>query len=253
MAHSLARAKRVKNDEYYTQLVTVEQQFSPHLDFLKGKRVYCNCDSAESAFVRYFQREGIDCVHSADDYALPKNQERLAEADLVATNPPFSQIIPYTNALLALQKDFIIIAPQLAVTNHNVANRFVSGELFFATGMRRTSTQFDTPDGPVSMGGMRWWTNIEAFRPVNPPLQLAEQDLDGYARYANLPGAIHVPKIKKIPTNHNGLMGVPLSYLDHHCPEQFELVRSSYGDDGKLLRFVDGRVPYRRLIVSGKT
>lgn len=247
---SLARARRDKDDEYYTQLKTVEQQFDSHLAFFNNKKVYCNCDSDSSAFSQYFRAKGINYTNTETDYAGADNLARLERSDVLITNPPFSLLQDYTERLLRWGGPFVIIAPVIAVSNKNVSHKFVANEWFFARAMRRQQTAFNTPDRGLVNMWVRWWTNIEEFRPANPPLKLARGDLNSYRRYENLANGIHVPSIKKIPTGHDGPMGVPLTYFDWHCAEQFSLVGMSNGEDGRLLRLEDGRRPFRRVIIA---
>lgn len=246
----LARARRAKNDEYYTLPETVAEQFSPHLAFLKGKRIYCNCDTGQSAFVRYFREHGLDCHYTSTDFASSANQDQLDRADLVITNPPFSLLQDYTTQLLRWGGQFAIIAPVIAVSNNNISHKFVSGEWFFGQAMRRRGTVFRTPDGSMVPMWVRWWTNVEQFRPVNRPIKLVQRDLDSYRRYDNLARGLHIPSMKEIPTGYDGPMGVPLTYFDHHCASQFRLVGMSNGEDGRQLRFKGGWRPFHRVIIE---
>lgn len=76
-----------------------------------------------------------------------------------------------------------------------------------------------------------------------------------YKRYDNYPEAIEVSRVKDIPMNFFGLMGVPITFLDKYDPEQFDILYlNGYdfkGHDGKNLR-VNGKYVYSRLIIKHK-
>jgi len=69
----------------------------------------------------------------------------------------------------------------------------------------------------------------------------------GYARYENY-DAIEIPHVDAIPSDFNGAMGVPISFLDKYCPEQFEIIKFRKGDDGKDWR-LNGVSPYFRILI----
>ena len=69
-----------------------------------------------------------------------------------------------------------------------------------------------------------------------------------YPKYDNC-DAIEVSKTIEIPVDYDGLMGVPISFLDRFCPDQFEIVRFRKGDDGRDL-VINGAQPYFRILIS---
>lgn len=72
----------------------------------------------------------------------------------------------------------------------------------------------------------------------------------GYRKYDNY-DAIEVPFTDAIPANYEGVMGVPISFLDKYCPEQFEIIRFRKGNDEKDLS-VHSKCPYFRILVQKK-
>ncbi len=72
----------------------------------------------------------------------------------------------------------------------------------------------------------------------------------GYTKYENC-DAIDIPYTDAIPSDYEGFMGVPISFLDKYSSEQFEIVRFRHGDDGKDLRLPDG-TPYFRILIKHK-
>jgi hypothetical protein len=70
-----------------------------------------------------------------------------------------------------------------------------------------------------------------------------------YPHYDNYDDAIEVSKVAEIPRDYYGVMGVPITWLDKYCPEQFRIVKFRKGDDGKDLR-VNGKTPYFRILIQ---
>lgn len=94
----LLRAKKAKNDEFYTQYEDVKSECDHYRSHFFNKIIYCNCDTADSAFVRYFRElkaQGLirDIWFSGGlggaDFRSPESIEMLKQADLIVTNPPF--------------------------------------------------------------------------------------------------------------------------------------------------------------------
>jgi len=72
-----------------------------------------------------------------------------------------------------------------------------------------------------------------------------------YDKYDNY-DAIEVPFTDSIPSDYDGVMGVPISFLDKYSPEQFEIVKFRHGNDDKDLRLKDGTCPYFRVLIRHK-
>ena len=70
---------------------------------------------------------------------------------------------------------------------------------------------------------------------------------DHYPKYDNY-DAINVDKTCEIPEDYDGVMGVPITFLDKYCPEQFEIIKFRKGNDDKDL-CVNGKCPYFRILI----
>lgn len=162
--------------------------------------------------------------------------------------------------IVEADKRFLIIGSMNAITYKEVYPLISGNRMWLGT--RSGSMEFLNPEGElVKFGNIRWYTNLDHGR-RHESLQLMTmadnlrysrvlEGLDGYERYANC-DAIEVPQVRAIPSDHGGTMGVPISFLEKYCPEQFEIVGFRYGDDGKDLVVVrDGvRVtPYFRVLI----
>ncbi len=176
------------------------------------------------------------------------------EADFIITNPPFSLFREFLAWIMEAEKQFIIIGNQNAITYKEVfplikqnkiwlGNGFNGGNAFFkipfaadyATGV------YDENTGLVKFRNCNWFTNIEHGR-RHHPLQLMtmadnlkfskhkEIRENGYKTYDNY-NAIEVPFTDSIPSDYEGIMGVPISFLDKYCPEQFEILGITQRND----------------------
>jgi hypothetical protein len=190
------------------------------------------------------------------------------EADIVITNPPFSLFRPFVDWLIGGGKKFAIIGNQNAITYTEVFRLIKQNRVWLGKGFPRNMAHFDTPytphgrwieqegGGVVRVAGVQWFTNIDHGR-RHAPLQLMtmadnikfskhkEVQGVGYQLYDNY-DAIEVPFTDAIPSDYDGLMGVPITYLTKHNPDQFEIIGSSGGDYpstktyGPKVRVVDG-------------
>ena len=192
------------------------------------------------------------------------------EADFIITNPPFSLFREFLAWIMEGGKKFAVIGNMNAITYKEVfplikSNRIWLGATNFNVGM-----YFFVPEGFVykdtykfqremdgravnRVPGVCWYTSIEHGRRHEPlPLMTMADNLRfskhkeikgkaAYDRYDNY-DAIEVPFTDAIPSDYEGVMGVPISFLDKYCPEQFEILGQTQGDSGREL----GLRPYPR-------
>ena len=288
---NLTNAKKAKNDEFYTQLTDIEKEMRHYKDFFKGKVVYCNCDDArESNFFKYFSLnfehlglkklistgfkadgKGVVLIYEGDkngnrivedseivtkelegngDFRSAECIELLKEADVVVTNPPFSLFREYVAQLMEYGKKFLIIGSMNAITYKEIFPLIKNNELWL--GMNYVK-DFVQPNGEIKkFGNINWYTNIPHNK-RNTELDLYRKyDAVAYPKYDNY-DAIEVSKVSEIPMDYNGVMGVPITFLDKYCPSQFEIVwTTDRGGDGML---DDIKLPHTRYdapVVNGK-
>lgn len=171
------------------------------------------------------------------------------EADMVITNPPFSLFRSFVAWLVESGKKFAIIGNQNAVTYTEIFPLIKEGRMWLGKGFPRNMAHFQTPysvhspwveqsgEGIVRVPGVQWFTNIDHGR-RHEPLQLMTmadnlkfnkkllKTLDGgtqYQRYDNF-DAIEVPFTDAIPSDFEGVMGVPITWLAKYNPEQFDIL-----------------------------
>lgn len=178
------------------------------------------------------------------------------EADIIITNPPFSLFREFLSWLMESKKLFLIIGSMNSITYKEVfplikdnqmwlGNGFAAGNAFFKV-VSGTSTDYadgvyDASTGMVKFRNCCWFTNIDHGRRHQPMTLMTMADnlkfnkkLKGqteYYRYDNYDG-IEVPYTDLIPKDFEGIMGVPISFLEKYCPEQFEILGIDGGDMG---------------------
>ena len=199
------------------------------------------------------------------------------EADIIVTNPPFSLFREFFAWLMNSGKLFIMIANKNCVTYKEVfpyfkENKIWSGRREWAGGMWFETKDSEDVDKVVDGVNMKnvpsiWLTNIEHGR-RHQPLQLMTLEdnlkyskhkevkgLSGYDHYDNY-NAIEVPYTDAIPNDYEGVMGVPVSFLDKYCPEQFEILgqmaNTNVDEHNFGYPFVNGIRKYARILIRKK-
>ena len=283
---NLHKAKTAKNDEFYTQLSDIEKEMVHYKDHFKDKTIYCNCDDArESNFFKFFSLnfeklglkklittgykadgQGVALIYEGDkngnrlpdteeitirplqgngDFRSEECIEFLKEADIVVTNPPFSLFREYIAQLMEYGKKFIIIGSQNAITYKEVFPFIKEDKLWLGVSPR--SMEFILPNGEKGVVNACWFTNLEHNK-RHRPLDLYKHYSNEYKHYDNY-DAIEVSKVCDIPMDYDGVMGVPITFLDKYCPDQFEIVKFRKGNDGKDLS-INGIAPYFRILIK---
>ena len=271
--NNLLKAKKEANDEFYTQYEDIAKEVEHYKEHLKGKVVYCNCDIPHfSNFHKYFLdnfkefelkklivtgyvkngngRCSIYDGEKATDYDLlgdgdfrgDECVDMLRKADVVITNPPFSLFREFIKVVVDNDKDFIVVGSKNAITYKDVFHLLMNDEMFIGATI---PNDFITPFGETKKinGLSRWFTSFNVRD--NEYLHLTKEYFSlGYLKYDNY-NAINVNKVKDIPKDYDGVMGVPITFLDKYNPSQFEIV----GID----RYVADNPHYgRRFTLNGK-
>lgn len=266
---NLQSAKKAKNDEFYTRREDIENELSHYSEHFKGKVVYCNCDDPEwSEFVKFFKRnfrawglKKLIATHYEPDeknyaYYLEYNEHQndgmddepvivplqcngdfrsdacvklLEEADIVVTNPPFSLFREYVAQLMEHDKKFLIIGSKNAITYKEFFPLLKENKVWVGC---TNVKEFFQPDGSIKkFGNIGWFTNLD-IKKRHELLDLRGNyyDAEKYPTYDNY-DAINVNKINDIPEDYDGIMGVPITFMDKYCPDQFEIVGLVNGKD----------------------
>jgi hypothetical protein len=194
-----------------------------------------------------------DDKYTAGDFRSKDCIELLKEADFVVTNPPFSLLREFVAQLIEYDKKFLIIGNINAISYKQIFPLFKENKIWLGISTNPESKEgckgvmeFCAPKSYeietkscredeegnkyVKITNIRWFTNLKTeYR--QPPLQLTDYyTKESYPKYDNY-DAINVDKVADIPCDYPGVMGVPLTFMDKYCPEQFEIVGLA-GKDG---------------------
>jgi hypothetical protein len=169
----------------------------------------------------------------------------LKQADIVCTNPPFSLFREYVAQLMEKNKKFLILGHQNAIIYKEIF-KFIKenklwlgydngGTKWFEVPMEyeiETESRIKIADGVkyFSMGSIVWFTNLDTAKRHQRLELYKTYSSEDYPKYDNY-DAIEVPRYLDIPKDYNGVMGVPITFLDKYNPEQFEIVGSNRGVD----------------------
>jgi len=203
------------------------------------------------------------------DFRSPECIEILKEADVVITNPPFSLFREYVAQLMEYEKDFIIVGNQNAITYREIlplimANKvwlgYNSGHFWFRVPdyYEEKKTDFKIDENGVKwrrMGNICWFTNIDIEKRHEEMILYHNYTPEKYPKYDNY-DAIEVSRTAEIPCDYYGVMGVPITFMDKHNPEQFEILGDSRYHDGQTfsddINVINGKTLYRRLLIRRK-
>jgi hypothetical protein len=184
------------------------------------------------------------------DFRSPECIELLKECDIVVTNPPFSLFREYVAQLVEYGKQFLIIGNKNAITYKEIFPLIKDNKLWLGIS---SPNEYKLPNGEITKqvnGLCKWFTNMGHDR-RNMPFDLYMHYSNEYfPKYDNY-DAIEVSKTCDIPMDYDGAMGVPITFLDKYCPEQFEIVKFRKGNDDKDLS-VNGKCPYFRILIRHK-
>ena len=338
---NLHKAKKENNDEFYTQLVDIENELRHYKNHFKDKVVYCNCDDPyESNFVKYFllnfnylglkrliatcyggskfqptkndlwfveesinerkpykidisfmpedvytlediekrvlNRDNITLLDGDGDFRSTESINLLKECDIVVTNPPFSLFREYVNQLFTNIKKFLIIGNSNAITFKEIFPLIKDNKMWLGPSISSGDREFRVPDDYplnaagyridkggnkyIRVKGVRWFTNL-SHKKRNESIDLyKEYNEEEYPKYNNY-DAIEVSKVAEIPKDYDGVMGVPITFLDKYNPEQFEIIDinphffSIVGQGLRkpkqlMLKGVGKKDPYARILIK---
>lgn len=193
----------------------------------------------------------------------------LKEADIVVTNPPFSKFTDLFSLLVKYDKKYLLIGNQNAITYKEVFPHIKNGKAWI--GYKFGDMAFMVPDDTKprktrfwidengqkwrSIGNAMWLTNLDNERKHKELKLTALYDSRKYPKYDNF-DAINVTRVIDIPCDYYGIMGVPLTYLKYHNPEQFEIIgEANHGSDNEFDLFkpiVNEKQIFKRILIKRK-
>ena len=222
------------------------------------------------------------------DFRSPECLSLLDEADIVVTNPPFSLFREYVAVLIEHQKKFIIIGNVNALKYKEIFPYVISNQIWLGSSIHSGDRAFFVPDDYpldatscgideatgrkfIRVKGVRWYTNLDLKQRHEEMILVKRYDPAEYPKYVNY-DAIEVSKTADIPCDYAGKMGVPITFMDKYCPDQFEILGysldlawpiSDYAPEGKIYTkggncfYLDEGEPqlkrlYDRLVIRNK-
>lgn len=253
---STSYAYESKNVNMPYQISLFEKQaphFNPDINKVRGKIFTLENDTNQNGVIDIEDLKW-QYLEGNWDFRSDEVKKLRDEADIIITNPPFSLFREFLAWIVEADKQFAIIGNMNAITYKKVfpllknnkmwlGNRFnrrVNGKnMIFGVPnnypMTGTEVEIDK-DGRkyIAVAGTRWFTNIEHGRRHQPLQLMTMADNIKYSKHKEVKGqeykkydnynAIEVPFTDAIPSDYNGVMGVPISFLDKYNPEQFDIV-----------------------------
>lgn len=261
--------------------------FELNFDFLKIKKLIAThyqleVPSYKLELVR--TDEGLKKIKTIldenGDFRSQECIEILKESDIVVTNPPFSLFREYVSQLVEYNKKFIIIGNVNAITYKEIFYLIKNSKIWLGQSIHSGDREFKVPnDYPLNASGsrideegnkyirvkgVRWYTNLD-YKERHEDLILYKNYIDSeFPKYDNY-NAINVSKTKEIPMDYDGVMGVPITFMDKYNPDQFEILGLSasagYSEEIVGIPFlgdkdarplINGKNTYARIFIKKK-
>ena len=217
-------------------------------------------DLADVEYLLKNQRNTLSLLEGDGDFRSQECIELLKDADIVVTNPPFSLFREYVAQLVEFNKKFIIIGNKNSITYKEIFSLIKAGQLWLGYRNINQDMWFIVPedyDFEKVVDGKRlkhimgcWFTNLDTTKRHESLTFYRQFDPRAYPQYDNY-DAINVDKVAEIPYDFDGVMGVPITFLDKYNPDQFEIVKFRKGNDDKDLA-IKGKTPYFRILIKRK-
>ena len=193
------------------------------------------------------------------DFRSPEVTALRDEADIIITNPPFSLFREFVAWIIEAEKQFIIIGNMNAITYKEIFPHIKDNKMWLGVTNFNTGMYFNVPDNfvyavtykfgvydekteLVKFRNCCWFTNLDHGRRHEPLQLMTMADNLKFSRHKEIKGkteyqhydnydAIEVPFTDSIPSDYKGIMGVPISFLDKYCPEQFQIMGMCENED----------------------
>lgn len=238
-------------NDFLTDYEKLSPQYDENKTTSKGKIFILEKDENDSSNIDLDDLEW-SYLNGDGDFRSEEVKALRDEADIIITNPPFSLFRDFLAWVIEVNKGFMIIGNINCITYKEVFPLIKDDKVWLGNGMGRWISGFIVPEKYELYGtearienGKRiiatnnclWLTNIDHGRRHQPLQLMSKADNEkfskhesirknGYLKYINY-DALHIPFTDSIPNDYDGLMGVPISFLDKYNPDQFELIGNS--------------------------
>lgn len=237
-------SKRFKAGYQPSLFETQSERFDPSKTCVRGKLFVLDSDRTGDGRIDSDDLQW-DYLRGDGDFRSPEVTALRDEADIIITNPPFSLFREFIAWIMEARKQFAILGNKNAITYKEVfplikENKVWTGRREWAGGMWFETKSEEDVDKVIDGTNMKnvpsvWFTNLDHGRRHEPLSLMTYADNLRYSRHKEIRGrtayqrydnydAIEVPFTDAIPADYDGVMGVPISFLDKYCPEQFEIV-----------------------------
>ena len=212
---------------------------------------------------------GVRELKGDGDFRSAECIEILKEADIVVTNPPFSLFREYVAQLVKYDKKFLIIGNVNALSYKEIFPLIKDNKMWLGASIHSGDRKFGVPDGYplnaagcgidengqrfIRVKGVRWFTNLDySQRHEKLPLY-KHYTPEEFPKYDNY-DAINVNKTSDIPCDYDGVIGVPITFIDKYSPEQFEIIGMavSAGYNKSIVGLEFAGIKDARPLISGK-
>lgn len=233
-------------------------------------------DLADVEYLLKNRKNTLTLLKGDGDFRSKECIDLLKEADIVVTNPPFSLFREYVSQLMEYEKKFIIIGSKNAITYKEIfmfikenklwlGNGFPNGNAYFWVSPERANDfangVYDPSTGLVKFRNVTWYTNLDYPARHESITLFKRYSPEEYPHYDNY-DAINVNKVADIPCDWDGVMGVPITFLDKYNPNQFDIVgliagniRGLAGIPSKTDKdgpYINGKLKYGRILIRRK-
>lgn len=214
---------------------------------------------------------GINHLKGDGDFRSQECIELLKQSDIVVTNPPFSLFREYVAQLVEYKKKFLIIGTWNAVSYKEIFKLIRDNKIWIGINSNRNFSGFIVPKHYELFGteaytdeeGNRviksnqncWFTNLDVAKRHEELILYKKYSTTEYPTYDNY-DAIEVSKTKDIPVDYDGVMAVPITFMDKFNPDQFEIVGDYRYHDGidtaNDINFINGVQKFKRILIRHK-
>lgn len=242
-------------EDFLTDYETKSPQYNKAITGKKGKIFTLTRDTNNSGNVDIDDLEW-SYLDGDGDFRSEEVKKLRDESDIIITNPPFSLFREFVAWIMEANKQFVIVGNQNAITYKEIfplikdnkmwlGKGFPGNVGFFGSIYEDKAMAGEHQEGKIRVSGVMWFTNLDHGRRHQPlSLMSMEDNLkyskhkeikeNGYPRYDNY-DAIEIPYSDAIPSDYDGIMGVPITYIPKYNPEQFLILGSSNYNDTPCL------------------
>lgn len=225
-----------------TQDSNVLETFEANKHLLESKTTPLKSDKAQrNTSQNLFEIFEDKDLGNAGDFRSQDCIELLKQSDIVVTNPPFSLFREYVAQLVEYNKKFVIIGNVNAISYKEIFKLIKDNKLWLGASIKSGDREFGVPkhypleasgirvddkgNKFIRVKGVRWFVNLDYPKrhEILETIHSYAKTPEKYPKYDNY-DAINVDKTNEIPMDYEGIMGVPITFLDKHNPKQFEIL-----------------------------